>query len=52
VIREINNNEEDYFTNAAGQRIEVKVVDDHDPPYLTTHPDDITKNNLLELPSC
>jgi hypothetical protein len=52
VIREIDNGEEDYFTNAAGQRADVMVMRDKDTPYLRTDPDTTTANNLLSLPTC
>ena len=52
VIQDIDSGTESYYTNAAGQRADVVVMRDKGTPYLRTHPDQTTQNNLLSLPSC
>lgn len=51
VIAEIDGGAE-YYTNAVGVRADVVVMRDKDTPYLRTHPDQTTANNLLSLPQC
>jgi uncharacterized protein DUF3892 len=51
VIGEIEGGAE-YFTNADGVRADVVVMRDRLTPYLRTHPDQTTENNLLKLPAC
>ena len=53
-ILQINAGRMSFYTLVQGVRAEVKVAYHRSTgrPYLTTHPDDIRKNNLLYLPEC
>jgi len=53
-IREIESGASTFYVDEGGKPTEVRVAQ-HGPTkkkYLTTHPDDTTKNNLLSLPPC
>ena len=53
-IREIESNMSEFYVDEGGRTTTVRVAR-HSPTgkkYLTTHPDDTTKNNLLSLPDC
>ncbi len=53
-IREIETGVSEFYVDEGGRRTAVRVAQ-HRPTgkkYLTTHPDDTTKNNLLSLPEC
>ena len=51
-IRQINKCINRYYVNDLDRRVEVRVVDGDDGPYLRTDWDDTTHNNLLDLPDC
>lgn len=51
-IREIKSGATSFYTMAGGVRAAVVVEGTPPNEYLTTDPDQTTKNNLLSLPTC
>lgn len=52
VIREIENEDREYFVEVDNARVKVVVKEREGRKYLRTDPDQTTKNNLLSLPEC
>lgn len=51
-ISEINSKTINYYVIVDGKRVDIHVVEDDGDEYLRTDPDNITTNNLDELPDC
>lgn len=51
-IRDIELNRHSYYVRENGRRVEITVVQEAGGKYLRTDPDEITANNLDDLPDC